>query len=145
MVAIVKKKVTAKELKKLSSYGMTKAEMADFLGMARSTFYQRLAEDPDLVLAIAQGEGNMAMSVKRKQFNMAKAGNTSMLIWVGKQYLGQQDKIEHIDNELPPQMEALLNQMTKEELLKLAGFGEKPSTADGGDKNCSKKDPCKNS
>ena len=34
------------------------------------------------------------MSLRRQQFAKAEEGNTTMLIWLGKQYLGQTDKIE---------------------------------------------------
>ena len=34
------------------------------------------------------------ISLRRKQFEVAMNGNVAMLIWLGKQYLGQADKIE---------------------------------------------------
>ena len=34
------------------------------------------------------------MSLRRQQFKSAEAGNVTMQIWLGKQYLGQTDKIE---------------------------------------------------
>lgn len=34
------------------------------------------------------------ISIRRNQFKAADAGNASMLIWLGKQYLGQSDKQE---------------------------------------------------
>jgi len=34
------------------------------------------------------------MSIRRLQFEKAKEGNTTMLIWLGKQYLGQTDKAD---------------------------------------------------
>ena len=34
------------------------------------------------------------MSLRRKQFEIAQSGNTTMLIWLGKQYLEQTDKSE---------------------------------------------------
>lgn len=33
-------------------------------------------------------------SLRRRQFLAAQDGNTTMLIWLGKQYLGQSDKLE---------------------------------------------------
>ena len=37
------------------------------------------------------------IALKKKQFDMAMKGNVPMLIWLGKQYLGQMDKqeVEH--------------------------------------------------
>jgi hypothetical protein len=34
-------------------------------------------------------------SLRRMQFKKAEQGNTTMLIWLGKQYLGQADKVEN--------------------------------------------------
>ena len=34
------------------------------------------------------------VSLRRKQFQTAEKGNVTMLIWLGKQYLGQSDKQE---------------------------------------------------
>lgn len=34
------------------------------------------------------------MSLRRKQREVAMAGNTTMLIWLGKQYLGQRDVVD---------------------------------------------------
>lgn len=40
-------------------------------------------------------------SLRRQQFELAKKGNATMLIWLGKQYLGQTDKpIEAVDEEI---------------------------------------------
>ena len=38
------------------------------------------------------------IALRKKQIEMAMDGNVQMLIWLGKQYLGQQDKqeVEHI-------------------------------------------------
>lgn len=33
-------------------------------------------------------------SIRRKQFDMAINGDRTMLVWLGKQYLGQADKVE---------------------------------------------------
>jgi len=37
---------------------------------------------------------NGRISLRKKQFEVAKAGNVTMLIWLGKQHLGQVDRIE---------------------------------------------------
>lgn len=36
----------------------------------------------------------LMINLLRKQYDVAMTGNVSMLIWLGKQYLGQTDKIE---------------------------------------------------
>jgi hypothetical protein len=44
--------------------------------------------------------GQGRLSLRRKQYEMAMTGNITMLIWLGKQHLGQRDKqdIEHSGN-----------------------------------------------
>lgn len=36
----------------------------------------------------------MRINLLKKQYDVAMSGNVSMLIWLGKQHLGQKDKIE---------------------------------------------------
>ena len=40
------------------------------------------------------------VELRKKQFEMAMDGNVQMLIWLGKQYLGQKDKPEVVTDEL---------------------------------------------
>lgn len=42
---------------------------------------------------------NGRRSLRRKQYQLAMSGNATMLIWLGKQYLGQADKQELTGNE----------------------------------------------
>lgn len=39
---------------------------------------------------------NGKISLRRYQFSSAKKGNTAMLIWLGKQYLNQSEKVEQV-------------------------------------------------
>lgn len=41
-----------------------------------------------------QKRKNGAISLRRKQYELAMNGNVTLLIWLGKQYLGQSDKLE---------------------------------------------------
>ena len=41
-----------------------------------------------------QKSANGKMSLRRKQYDLASSGNPTMLIWLGKQWLGQADKQE---------------------------------------------------
>jgi hypothetical protein len=42
---------------------------------------------------------NGKMSLRRKQFDQAMSGNSTMLIWLGKQWLNQSDKNEELNKE----------------------------------------------
>lgn len=51
--------------------------------------------------------GNGKVSLRRRQFKAAMDGNTSMLIWLGKQHLGQKDKSE-VDSKVNGQQEIIV-------------------------------------
>lgn len=48
---------------------------------------------------------NGKMSLRRKQYDQAMSGNATMLIWLGKQWLGQLDKAEEIKQTAPIKIE----------------------------------------
>jgi hypothetical protein len=62
--------------------------MGAVLGCDASTLTRRYAS------VIETGRQTGKMSLKRKQWEVAMGGNVTMLIWLGKQNLGQTDKIE---------------------------------------------------
>lgn len=56
-------------------------------------------------------------SLRRHQFELAKKGNATMLIWLGKQYLGQSDKLiteEHEEKAYEDQRSKLLYSSVEE-------------------------------
>lgn len=50
-------------------------------------------------------------SLRRLQFDSARKGNVTMLIWLGKQYLGQRDKTEYTENIASEKLDSLLEQL----------------------------------
>lgn len=77
----------------------TKDEISSVLGMSTRTLDRRLKEmgeeNFDTLYKKNRAHGNA--SLRRMQWRQADNGNTAMQIWLGKQYLGQQDKqqVEH--------------------------------------------------
>jgi hypothetical protein len=57
----------------------------------KATFYSRLKDDVPFLNAYKKGCADIKESLRRKQLDIAKAGNVTMLIWLGKQILGQRD------------------------------------------------------
>jgi hypothetical protein len=71
-------------------------EMADFFGCHRETLRENFSPQIDK----GRSEGNI--SLRRKQWQMAvEKGNVVMLIWLGKQMLGQRNEILESDNNAP--------------------------------------------
>lgn len=77
-----------KQVEKLASYGLTNKEIAEALGFDDSTLKRKFEK------FLIKGKGNLKQRLKKKQISVALGGNVSMLIWLGKQYLGQADKSE---------------------------------------------------
>ena len=70
----------------------THSELAAVLGCHIETVRDRLRHDPEFSAAYEKGLENGKSSLRRIQWKSALGGNTTMQIWLGKQYLGQQDK-----------------------------------------------------
>jgi hypothetical protein len=66
----------------------TVPEMAQVLGFSEASIRR------DFDAAIKRGKDSGRMSLRRAQYKAAEAGNPTMLIWLGKQWLGQVDKQE---------------------------------------------------
>ncbi len=76
-------------VEKLAQIMCTQEEIANFLGCSRDT----LLRDQRFCDIYKKGLDSGKMSLRRAQFKMAQT-NTTMAIWLGKQYLGQTDKNE---------------------------------------------------
>ena len=50
---------------------------------------------------LKKGRDQGKTSLRRMQWEKAQSGNTTMLIWLGKQMLGQKDKLETSENNEP--------------------------------------------
>lgn len=86
-----------------ASIGCTADGIAALFGIGRRTFYDHLKEDPDLKDAIEEGRALGRVTLRRLQWPRAMAGNVTMLIWLGKQYLGQRDRpVIDDDPDRPP-------------------------------------------
>lgn len=85
--------IDPEQIEKLAQLGATQVDMARFLDIAYSTLELKL-QQPEFRQALERGQGNLHISLKRKQVEMALAGDRTMLIWLGKNYLGQRDNLD---------------------------------------------------
>lgn len=79
--------IDPEQVRKLAALGCTHQEIADVIGCSHDTLTRRFKSE------IEHGKANAKASLRRKQWETALAGNVPMLIWLGKQYLGQSDKL----------------------------------------------------
>jgi hypothetical protein len=103
-------KIDMDEVEKLASIGVTQTEMAQWFGCSLATIERRLAEPANHVI-LEHGRAKMLMSIRRQQISMMMGGSVAMAIFLGKQYLGQRDKIDHAISKEP-------GGMTYEEFLR---------------------------
>ena len=89
-----KKKIDPEEVRKLAKTGATQAEIASRMGVSLSTLQRRCGQDLKTEAALRDGMNEMRVALRTKQVQVALAGNVTMLIWLGKQYLGQKDNLE---------------------------------------------------
>lgn len=87
------------EFDKLCQLQCTLREIASWFDCSEDTIERRCQDTHGMKFAdyYAQRRGKGKISLRRKQFDVAIAGNVSMLIWLGKQYLGQSDKQETVE------------------------------------------------
>ena len=82
----------------------TGEECASILGIDYDTLNNRLKEDTGSGFSdyYAQKSAGGKVSLRRKQYQKAvEEGNPTMLIWLGKQWLGQKDGAEEAVKDSP--------------------------------------------
>lgn len=107
-----KAKIDLETFEKLAALQCTQAECAAFLEVSVDTIQRRIAHNPKFAAAWERGRENGKASLRRMQFESAQKGNITMQIWLGKQYLGQKDRLEHAGpdgNTVVFRLESVLN------------------------------------
>lgn len=105
------------DVRKLSLLQCTQNEIASFLGVSVDTLLRR----KEFCVLHKKGMEEGRMSLRRLQWKKAQDGNTTMLIWLGKQYLGQSDKQEMTGKDGKP----LISEMKFEVISKGAEIATK--------------------
>ena len=100
------------QIKDLASYMCTKAEIARIVGCSESTLQRNQLAQEAYELGVAQAK----KSIRKTQFDIATKLNSSiMAMWLGKVYLGQTDKIQNTDDNIPlPIYDIIENEEPKE-------------------------------
>ena len=83
----------------------TEAEIAEYFGCTIKTLYRRCKEEMggSFVQFYKKNNSRGKMSVRRAQFKLATEGqNATMLIWLGKNHLGQRDQPGDSDETMKP-------------------------------------------
>lgn len=86
-----RKQIDPEQVRALAGIGCTHEEIAAVLKCSPDTLTRRFAD------ALKEGKEHAKASLRRMQWQAAENGNVAMLIWLGKQLLGQRDyqRLEH--------------------------------------------------
>ena len=113
-----KKEIDKEEFEKLCEIQCTRDEICDFFdvtdktlaGWCRRTYGMPFSE----VFRIKRRVG--FISLRRYQYQAVKEGNTTMLVWMGKQWLGQTEKpsVDIEEQKISDEVEALLAELDEE-------------------------------
>lgn len=90
----------------MASVMSTQQEIASYLGCDVRT----LQRDKEFCRIYKEGQDKGKMSLRRKQFKLADK-SSAMAIFLGKNYLGQRDVIEQVDNTQMEKVEELLSKI----------------------------------
>ena len=91
-------------VKDLAGVFCTQEEIANILDIS----VRKAQQDEEFMRNYKNGIENAKSSIRRAQFKAAVEGNTTMLVWLGKQYLGQREpkiEIEIPYDEIEEEME----------------------------------------
>ena len=83
------------KISKWISYGATVREIADVENCSEDHIHTVFREK------ITKGKFERNIRLRKAQFELGFGGNCSMLIWLGKQYLGQKDTPDPAKESLP--------------------------------------------
>jgi len=103
------------DIRELASEGNTVEDIATLLGVDARI----INGDEEYKRAYDMGLCDMRSMLRHAQFQSAKSGNTSMLIFLGKVLLGQREetvstlKLEREDDELTKSLQGLAEEMDK--------------------------------
>ena len=87
-----KYKLDTEQVEKLAGFGCTNTEISSYFGCSDTTLTRNYGE------FLTKGREKGKIRLRQLQWRAAERGNVAMMIWLGKQVLGQSDKqeIEHI-------------------------------------------------
>jgi hypothetical protein len=105
--------------KKVDSYLQAQCDgksIAGILGMHPNTFYRHCEEEKGMSFGdySTQKKAEGKEILRAKQFQVAMAGDKTMLVWLGKQYLDQKDIIHRTGDGDIERIQIQLNTMASE-------------------------------
>ena len=86
--------IDTEQVEKLASFGCTNTEIASFFGCSNDLIEKSYSD------YLRKGRDKGKIRLRQLQMRSAERGNVAMLIWLGKNMLGQSDKMELKGDEI---------------------------------------------
>ena len=86
--------IPAHKVQELPEFGCTNTEIAQFYGCSENTIRRNYGEN------LTKGRASGKTRLRELQWAVAAKGNVTMLIWLGKQVLGQSENPMVMEDEL---------------------------------------------
>jgi hypothetical protein len=85
-----------KILDSILQFGANLIDCSELLEVSEDTVQRKIKSEHGCTFTEYRTKkmGRMRVKLLQKQYEMAQNGNVALLIWLGKQYLGQSDKAE---------------------------------------------------
>ncbi len=109
----------------LATEGATDGEIAGSLGIAQARLADYKSAREGLRDAIDRGRREWTISLRRAQTLLAREGNATLLIWLGKNALGQTDRVD-VGVGPSQSLEELLVSLDQRRAGLAAGQGQSP-------------------
>jgi hypothetical protein len=87
--------IDTNQVQKLAQLGCTNKEISDFFGCSADLLEKSYSE------FLTKGRAEQKIRLRQLQWKSAQKGNVTMQIFLGKNMLAQQDRIEQTENEEP--------------------------------------------
>ena len=84
------------QVEELAGIGCSNKEIAAFYGVKDTALTRNFAEQ------LTKGREGMKQRLRKAQLTLALTGNATMLIWLGKNILGQTDTPQSVDSDVLP-------------------------------------------
>ena len=104
-----RKVIDKEKLKQLAQLGLSNTEIGAVLDCSPDHIETKYRKTLDW------GRSRRNASLRRKQYEIAMSGNPTMLIWLGKQFLGQSDKNELTGPEGAPLLPSITLKLVRPE------------------------------
>ncbi len=90
------KVIDFEKLARICQYPLTNEDIAAILDLSKDTIERAIKKEYGITFAAykEQKQSSLRFTLLAKQIEVAKGGNIAMLIWLGKNLLGQSDRQE---------------------------------------------------